>query len=58
VHGTASVLDMASRENVELRATVLNIYVPQYGAEWEEFFDANAYVRIVASRMFTFHMTQ
>jgi general stress protein 26 len=56
VHGEASVLDMRSNENADLRSTVLNIYVPKYGAEWEAFFDSNVYVRIVPKRMFTLHL--
>jgi hypothetical protein len=36
----------------------LEIYVPRYGAEWEEFLDSGvAYARIDADRMFTFAMT-
>lgn len=55
VHGQASVLDMKSDENSELRMTVLAIYTPQYGPEWEAFFDSNVYARIDARRMFTYH---
>jgi hypothetical protein len=58
VHGEASVLDMRSEQHADLRATVLGIYLPRYGEEWESFFDSNAHVRIDARRMFTFHMEQ
>jgi hypothetical protein len=54
VHGTATELDMKMASNAGLRRTVLDIYTPRYGPEWERFFDANLCVRIEAERMFTF----
>ena len=37
------------------RQTLLEIYIPRYGAEWEEFLDSGpVYARIDAERMFTF----
>jgi nitroimidazol reductase NimA-like FMN-containing flavoprotein (pyridoxamine 5'-phosphate oxidase superfamily) len=57
VHGKAIVLDMKDPSNSELRGTVLDIYTPQYGLEWRDFFDSIVYVRIDAERMFTFNMT-
>jgi nitroimidazol reductase NimA-like FMN-containing flavoprotein (pyridoxamine 5'-phosphate oxidase superfamily) len=56
VHGRAVPLDMRAPENAELRRMLLDEYTPQYGAEWEDFLDANVYARIDADRMFTFHM--
>jgi general stress protein 26 len=56
VHGRASILDMRSDDNAGLRKTVLDIYTPKYGAEWEVFFDSNVYMRIDPIRMFTFCM--
>jgi nitroimidazol reductase NimA-like FMN-containing flavoprotein (pyridoxamine 5'-phosphate oxidase superfamily) len=58
VHGRASILDMASEANGGLRKTVLNVYGPQYGPEWEAFFEANVYMRIEPVRMFTFQMPE
>ncbi len=47
-----------SDEGAELRRTLLDIYVPRYGPQWEtEFLDSGpVYARIDAERMFTFHM--
>jgi nitroimidazol reductase NimA-like FMN-containing flavoprotein (pyridoxamine 5'-phosphate oxidase superfamily) len=57
VHGRATEIDIASPEAAQFRQTVLDIYVPRYGAEWESFLDSGvAYARIDAERMFTFHM--
>jgi hypothetical protein len=40
-----------------LRQALLDIYVPRYGPEWEEFLDSGpVYARIEADRMFTFAM--
>jgi len=52
----ATELDMKTADNADLRRTVLDIYTPTYGPEWESFFDANCYVRIEPERMFTFHL--
>ena len=58
VHGRAVLVDLAAPENKELRQTVLGIYVPRYGPEWEtNIMDAGAsYARIDAEKMFTFAM--
>jgi uncharacterized pyridoxamine 5'-phosphate oxidase family protein len=60
VHGQAEILDMAAPENAELRRTILDIYVPRYGPEWEtNIMDSGAfYARIRAERMFAFHMEE
>jgi hypothetical protein len=53
VHGRAAPV------NVEggLRETLLEVYVPRYGAEWERFLDSGpVYMRIAAERMFSFRM--
>src|SRR4051812_35737942 len=56
VHGTAEFADTSP--DSQFRQVLRDIYVPRYGAEWEEMLDRGArYARIVASRMFAFHMT-
>jgi uncharacterized pyridoxamine 5'-phosphate oxidase family protein len=58
VHGRATIVDIKNRENAGFRQSLLDIYVPRYGPQWEhEFLDGGpAYVRIDADRMFTFSM--
>ncbi len=57
VHGRAVPVDVQAAEGAELRSALLEIYVPRYGEEWEEFLDGEtAYWRIEAERMYTFHM--
>src|SRR4051812_11238418 len=54
VHGRALPVDIATGE---FRQTLLDIYVPRYGAEWEQFLDSGpVYARIDAERMFVFSM--
>jgi len=56
VHGRAVQVDVQGEEDAGLRRTLLDVYVPRYGAEWEEFLDSGpVYARIEAERMFTFH---
>ncbi len=56
VHGRAAPVDHRTDEG--FRATLLEIYVPRYGAEFEEFIDSGpVYARIDAERMFTFAMS-
>ena len=51
VHGRAVPVEIAGG----FRETLLEVYVPRYGAEWEEFLDSGpVYMRIDADRMFTF----
>jgi nitroimidazol reductase NimA-like FMN-containing flavoprotein (pyridoxamine 5'-phosphate oxidase superfamily) len=58
VHGRALPIDIHSDAEVQLRQTLLDVYVPRYGPQWEEFLDSGPiYARIHADRMFTFHMT-
>jgi nitroimidazol reductase NimA-like FMN-containing flavoprotein (pyridoxamine 5'-phosphate oxidase superfamily) len=59
VHGRAVPFDIAAPEHAAFRRTLLDVYVPMYGEDWErEFLDAVSpmYARIEADRMFTFHM--
>lgn len=56
VHGHAVPIDLDAPEHLEFRRTLLEIYVPRYGAEWEELlFSGAVYVRIDADKMFTYH---
>jgi Pyridoxamine 5'-phosphate oxidase len=62
VHGRAAAVDIRTPEGAGLRATLLEIYTPRYGAQWEQFIDpgpgeeAPTYFRIDAERMFSFQM--
>jgi nitroimidazol reductase NimA-like FMN-containing flavoprotein (pyridoxamine 5'-phosphate oxidase superfamily) len=57
VHGRAVPVDVRAPEHAELRATLLEVYVPRYGPEWEKFLDSGPeYARIDAEKTFTFHM--
>ncbi len=53
VHGRATPVEIAGG----LRETLLEVYVPRYGPDWEQFLDSGpVYMRIDAERMFTFQM--
>jgi hypothetical protein len=57
VHGRAVPVDVQGPSGAAFRQALLDVYVPRYGAEWEEFLDSGpVYARIDADRMFTFHM--
>jgi hypothetical protein len=57
VHGRAVPIDVASEQDAGFRRALLEIYVPRYGPQWEEFLDSGpVYARIDADRMFTFFM--
>ena len=57
VHGRAVPIDVAAPESSGFRQTLLDVYVPRYGPEWEEFLDSGpVYARIEAERMFAFVM--
>ena len=59
VHGRAVPLDLRAGENAGFRQTLLDVYVPRYGADWEQFIDSGpVYARIEAERMFAFWMPQ
>jgi hypothetical protein len=58
VHGMAVPVDVRNADVAGFRQTLLDVYVPRYGAEWETFLDSGpTYARIDADRMFTFHMS-
>jgi hypothetical protein len=57
VHGRAAGVDVRAEAGAGLRQALLDIYVPRYGPEWEEFLDSGpVFARIEADRMLTFHM--
>ncbi len=57
VHGRAVSAPVHGEEGAALRQSLLDIYVPRYGEEWEQMLESGAvYARIEADRMFTFHM--
>jgi nitroimidazol reductase NimA-like FMN-containing flavoprotein (pyridoxamine 5'-phosphate oxidase superfamily) len=57
VHGRAVFVDVKNPQHLGFRRTLLEIYTPRYGEEWEQFLDSGPeHVRIDADRMFTFHM--
>jgi pyridoxamine 5'-phosphate oxidase-like protein len=57
VHGRAVPLDLGAPDKAGFRQTLLDVYVPRYGAEWERFLDSGPlYARIEAERMFAFWM--
>jgi nitroimidazol reductase NimA-like FMN-containing flavoprotein (pyridoxamine 5'-phosphate oxidase superfamily) len=58
VHGVAVPVDTRLAHPKGLRATLLEVYTPRYGPQWEEFLDSGpVYARIEAERMFAFDMT-
>jgi nitroimidazol reductase NimA-like FMN-containing flavoprotein (pyridoxamine 5'-phosphate oxidase superfamily) len=58
VHGTAVPADVSRTNRDGLRATLLEVYTPRYGAQWEEFLDSGpVYARIAAERMFALDVT-
>jgi hypothetical protein len=58
-HGRASPVDVRAGEGLGLRQALLEIYVPRYGPDWEDFLDSGPlYARIDADRMFTFAMAR
>jgi Pyridoxamine 5'-phosphate oxidase len=58
VHGRACPVDHRSPAGAGLRQTLLEVYVPRYGPDWEsQFLDSGpVYARIDATKMFTFQM--
>ncbi|MEO8363879.1 MAG: pyridoxamine 5'-phosphate oxidase family protein [Ilumatobacteraceae bacterium] len=57
VHGSATPIDIKSTQHSQFRQTLLDIYVPRYGKDWEKFLDSGPlYGRINARRMFVFFM--
>ncbi|HUC15552.1 MAG TPA: pyridoxamine 5'-phosphate oxidase family protein [Acidimicrobiales bacterium] len=59
VHGRAVPVDVRSADHAGFRQTLLDVYIPRYGPEWEAFLDSGpVYARIEAERMFTFHSSE
>jgi hypothetical protein len=59
VHGHAVPIDVRADENAGFRQALLDIYVPRYGPEWEQFLDSGpVFARIEADRMYAFSMPQ
>ena len=59
VHGRAVRIDVRSADHAGFRRTLLEVYVPRYGPEWESFLDSGpVYARIDADRMFTFYINE
>jgi nitroimidazol reductase NimA-like FMN-containing flavoprotein (pyridoxamine 5'-phosphate oxidase superfamily) len=57
IHGRAVAVDVRAEEGAGFRRALLDVYVPRYGPEWEEFLDSGpVYARIEAERMFTLAM--
>jgi nitroimidazol reductase NimA-like FMN-containing flavoprotein (pyridoxamine 5'-phosphate oxidase superfamily) len=57
VHGRAVPINVQDPSQSGFRQTLLDIYVPRYGPDWEKFLESGvAYARIDAERMFTFSM--
>ncbi|HVU73963.1 MAG TPA: pyridoxamine 5'-phosphate oxidase family protein [Mycobacteriales bacterium] len=58
VHGRAVPIDIKDPAQAGFRRTVLDIYTPRFGDDWEHtFLDAGpVYARIDADKMFTFQM--
>lgn len=55
VHGCAVPVDVGVEAGAGLRRTLLEIYEPRYGPEWQKFLDSGpVYARIDARRMFAF----
>lgn len=53
VHGRAIPVDVQAEEGAGFRQTLLEVYLPRYGPEWEAFLDSGpVYARIDADRMF------
>jgi len=53
VHGVAVPVDTSRPHPDGLRATLLEVYTPRYGPQWEQFLDSGpVYARIEAERMF------
>jgi nitroimidazol reductase NimA-like FMN-containing flavoprotein (pyridoxamine 5'-phosphate oxidase superfamily) len=53
VHGRAVPVDVRSEQDAGFRRTLLEVYEPRYGREWEQFMDSGpVYARIEADRMF------
>ena len=57
VHGRAVPIDVRAYDGGGFRDTLMEIYLPRYGPEWEGFLESGpVYARIEAERMFAFGM--
>jgi hypothetical protein len=57
VHGRAVLVDASSSDATGFRQTLLDVYTPRYGSEWEQFLDSGpVYARIEADKLFAFAM--
>jgi nitroimidazol reductase NimA-like FMN-containing flavoprotein (pyridoxamine 5'-phosphate oxidase superfamily) len=57
VHGRAVPIDVNAPEHAGFRQTLLDVYVPRYGPDWERMLTSGAvYARIDPERMFAFSM--
>lgn len=55
VHGRAIPIDIHGAQGAGFRRALLEVYVPRYGPDWEEFLDSGpVYARIEAERVFAF----
>jgi Pyridoxamine 5'-phosphate oxidase len=53
VHGRAVPIDVGATEHAGFRSALLEVYVPRYGGQWEQFLNSGpVYARIDAERMF------
>jgi nitroimidazol reductase NimA-like FMN-containing flavoprotein (pyridoxamine 5'-phosphate oxidase superfamily) len=58
VHGIAVPVNTSRAHPKGLRATLLEVYTPRYGPQWEQFLDSGpVYARIEAQRMFAIDIT-
>jgi Pyridoxamine 5'-phosphate oxidase len=59
VHGRATPVEVSREGGGGLRRVLLEVYVPRYGPEWEQFLDSGpVYARIDAERMFAFALPE
>ena len=59
VHGRAEEVDASRTGDTAFRQALLDVYVPRYGEDWEQFLDSGpTYARIEPDRMFTFSMPE
>jgi hypothetical protein len=57
VHGSAAPLEIADPAHADFRSALLEIYLPRYGPEFEQFIDSGpVYARIDATRMFAINV--
>ncbi len=57
VHGEARQINLHGGDSGGFRSTLLEVYVPRYGPDWEKFLDSGpVYARIDGERMFGFHL--